>query len=196
MKRLAFLLSIVLLSKISVAQIASSKTRATKLFKTLNSAPEPRQAVVIKKDFPFDIPLKDTAGRVYSSANLLQTDGKPLVLLFWLTTCGPCRMELTAIKQHFEAWQKETDFRLLAISTDWLDNADKFVTRTKQEAWQFEAYHDYNREFMEVMPGGLNGLPQVFVFDKKGQIQYHHRRFIPGDELALYAKVKEIAAQK
>jgi cytochrome c biogenesis protein CcmG, thiol:disulfide interchange protein DsbE len=150
-----------------------------------------RQATQINKTFPFDIALKDTMGRILNSNEVLKTEGKPLVLMFWLTTCGPCRMELDAYKANYEAWQKETDFRIVAISTDFPQNAENFVKRAKTGGWQFEAYHDYNREFGMVMEGELNGLPQVFVYDKKGNIVYHHRRFAPGDEVELYAKIKE-----
>ena len=46
---------------------------------------------------------------------------------------------------------------------------------------------------MKVMPAGLNGLPQVFVFDKDGTIVYHKRKYKPGDEDVLFEKVKALA---
>jgi cytochrome c biogenesis protein CcmG, thiol:disulfide interchange protein DsbE len=145
----------------------------------------------MNKTFPFEIALKDTTGRIFNSAEVLKTEGKPLILMFWLTTCGPCRMELDTYKANYEAWKKEADFRLVVISTDFPQNAENYVKRTKVGEWQFESYHDYNREFGMVMDGELNGLPQVFVYDKKGNITYHHRRFLPGDEVELFAKIKE-----
>lgn len=160
-------------------------------YKTTKTKPEPRSAEKIKKSFPFDIPLEDTAKLVYNSEDLFKTNGKPLVVMFWLTTCGPCRQELETLNANFEAWQKQTDFRLLAISTDWEHNWGRFVERVKTEKWKFEAYHDVNNEFYNVLPGELNGLPQVFVFDKNGKIVYQHRRFIVGDEIELLAKIKE-----
>ena len=43
-----------------------------------------------------------------------------------------------------------------------------------------------------VMPGELNGLPQIFILDEKGNTVYHHKRYIPGDEDELFAKIKEL----
>jgi cytochrome c biogenesis protein CcmG, thiol:disulfide interchange protein DsbE len=178
---LVFSFSISLMGQMALApQYKGEKTR-----------PEPRAWDKVGKIFPFDIPLEDTARMVYKSDNLLQTNGKPLVLMFWLTTCGPCKMELRTINENYEAWKKQTDFRMLAISTDWEDNWPRVVERVAAEQWKFETYRDFNMEFQRILPGGLNGLPQVFVFDKTGRIVYHHRRFMPGDEVELLAKIKE-----
>jgi cytochrome c biogenesis protein CcmG, thiol:disulfide interchange protein DsbE len=160
-------------------------------YKAEKTKPGPRDWAKVSKSFPFDIPLEDTARLAYNTSDLLKTNGKPLVLIFWLTTCGPCKIELQTLNANYDAWKKETDFRLIAVSTDWEDNWSRVVERVATEKWKFEAYRDYNNEFRDHLPGGLNGLPQVFVFDKTGKIVYHHRRFIPGDEVELLAKIKE-----
>ena len=150
-----------------------------------------RAADQIKTDYPFDIDLKDANGTVINSSKLFQKDNKPTVLLFWLTTCGPCRQELTAISQKFEGWKKEADFNFFAISTDFSDRADQFYARVKESNWPFPAYYDFNREFKLVMPGELNGLPQVFVLGDDGKILYHTRKYIPGDEDRLLEAIQQ-----
>lgn len=147
----------------------------------------------ITTDYPYSIDLKTKDGKVINSSEVLKKNGKPSVVLFWLTTCYPCGLELNAIKAKFPQWNEEADFNLYAISTDFPKNAEKFAKRVKSGGWTFEAYHDFNRDFVKVMPAGLNGLPQVFVFDKDGTIVYHKRKYIAGDEDILFAKVKELA---
>jgi cytochrome c biogenesis protein CcmG, thiol:disulfide interchange protein DsbE len=156
-----------------------------------------RSEADVKKTFPFDIVLQDTLGKMYSSSDVLPTKKKPLVLFFWMTTCGPCRQELEAIKANYADWKKESDFRMIAISLDFPDYYPKFIERVKKEGWQFEALFDVKREFPYVMPnGGLNGLPQVFVMNEKGEPTYHHRRYIPGDEKELFEAIKKVKSEK
>ncbi len=143
--------------------------------------------------FPYDIDLKDANGKVVNSSEVLKKDGKPTILLFWLTTCYPCKIEMKAIKEKFPQWSQETDFRLVAISTDFNKNVASFNKMVKENGWKWETYHDFNREFRNVMPGALNGLPQTFVIDANGEIVYHKRKYSTGDEDKLYAKVKELA---
>jgi len=147
----------------------------------------------IKQTFPYDIDLKTADGTVVNSSEALRANGKPTVLLFWLTTCVPCRYEMKAIAEKYDQWQSEADFNLVAISTDFQKNYDAFVRRVKESGWKWKTYHDMNREFRLVMPGELNGLPQVFVLDKAGNIVFHKRKYRPGDEDVLFEKIKAAA---
>ena len=130
-----------------------------------------------------------------NSENILAENGKPTVLLFWLTTCYPCRMELSAIKKVYPQWKKEADFNFVVISTDFQKNYVNFVTRVEKEEWEWDTFHDTHREFRKVMPGALNGLPQTFVFDKNGEIAYHKRKYSTGDEHKLFDVVKGLASK-
>ena len=152
-----------------------------------------RQADQINKVFPYDIDLKDADGKVVNSSTLLKNSGKPTVLMFWLTTCFPCKIEMKAVKEKYAQWTEETDFNLIAISTDFMKNEAAFRKMTKENDWKWKTYHDFNREFRNVLPGGLNGLPQTFIIDANGEIVYHKRKYSTGDEDILYAKVKALA---
>jgi peroxiredoxin len=146
----------------------------------------------IKADFPYDISLKTADGDTILSSEALAKNGKPTVLMFWLTTCMPCRLELKAISEKIESWRKEAGFNLYAISIDFPKNYEQFVKRVQESGWTFPAYYDLNREFRLVMPGELNGLPQTFVLDKNGKIVYHKRKYVPGDEDALFELIKTL----
>ena len=171
---------------------------------TEDSMPKPRNinastsrpADKIEKVFPYDIDLKTAEGKVVNSSKMFKKNGKPTVLLFWLTTCAPCRMEMEAIKGKFENWQKEADFNFYAISTDFPKNYENFVKRVNESGWKWEAYNDVNREFMQIMPGELNGLPQTFLLDKNGEIVLHKRKWIPGDEDKLIETIKDLKTKK
>ena len=153
-----------------------------------------RSSAKIKKTFPFDIDLKKADGTIVNSSEVLKSD-KPTILLFWLTTCMPCRAEMNAIQKVYDQYNKDGDFNLIAISTDFEKNYGAFVQRVKESNWPWKSYNDVNREFRLVMPGGLNGLPQSFIFDKNGNIVFHKRKFHFGDEIKLLSKAKELAVK-
>ena len=143
--------------------------------------------------FPFDISMTKGDRSEVNTETIFKPNGKPTVLLFWLTTCYPCRIEMNAIKKVYAQWQEEADFNLYAVSTDFPKNYEKFVTYVEKADWPWEALHDTNREFRKVLPGALNGLPQTFVFDKNGEIVHHKRKYSTGDEHKLFEIVKELA---
>lgn len=143
------------------------------------------------KEYPFDVSLKDVKAKTHNSASVLPKSGKPTMVLFWLTTCGPCARELQAMKRNYEAWQAEAPFHLVAVSEDWEDNFPAFVERVEKEQWPFPAYWDQDRLFKEILPGNLNGLPQTFIFDEHGKMTWKKRGFLPGDEEVYFEKIKE-----
>ncbi|MBI1226196.1 MAG: redoxin domain-containing protein [Bacteroidetes bacterium] len=151
-----------------------------------------RPANQIQSNFPYDISLQNAQGDTLNSAKVFEKNGKPTVLMFWLTTCGPCRMELNAITEKYDRWKQQADFNLYAISTDFPKNYPQFISRVAEGKWQFPAYYDMNREFRMVMPGELNGLPQIFVLDKNGNIAYHTRKYVPGDEDKLFEEIRKL----
>jgi len=141
--------------------------------------------------FPFNITLLKPDSTAVNSKAVLKT-GKPTVLAFWLTTCLPCHAELASYASHYAEWQKQADFRLVAISIDFQERFSKVREMAKEKKWPFPVYWDRERAFKTVLPGGLNGLPQVFLFDKNGKLVWQHKKYAPGDENELFAKVREL----
>lgn len=143
----------------------------------------------IEQVYPYNIRLTSSNGKgdtlIMSSAELLnQHKGKrPVVLMFWLTTCGPCRMEKAEIARRFSTWESKADFAFIPISIDFPKKRAEFHARAAEYPWL--SYIDDNREFPLVMPGKLNGVPQIFVFDKDGEQVFHRRKWSAGDLEAL-----------
>ncbi|MFT4758333.1 MAG: peroxiredoxin [Paraglaciecola sp.] len=154
-----------------------------------------RQAKDIDDVYPYDIDFKLADGKIVKSSEILEKNDKPTVLMFWLTTCVPCRYEMKAVSEKYADWKAEEDFNLYAISTDFAKNYESFVRMVDKNNWPWESVNDVNREFRRVMPGELNGLPQTFIIDKNGEIAYHKRKYRNGDEDALFAKIQELNAQ-
>lgn len=152
-----------------------------------------RSRTAIDTLFPYDLTFKNALGKELKSSEAMPKNGKPTVLLFWLTTCPPCRIEMANIKKKYKGWKEEADFNLYAISTDFPKNHERFFETVKKQEWVWESYLDVNREFLNIMPGRLNGLPQTFILDKDGKIVFHKRKYNLGDEDKLFQKVKEIA---
>jgi cytochrome c biogenesis protein CcmG, thiol:disulfide interchange protein DsbE len=157
-----------------------------------NHAQIPHGQAVWQPDtiYPYSMQLftPDSVGAV--AATVMPKKGKPIILSFWLTTCYPCRMELDAYTKNYAEWKKQADFEIVAISIDFPQRFAQIGKIVREAGYPFPTFWDMNREFTQIMPGGLNGLPQVFVLDKDGKIVYHHKRYVPGDELEVFKVVK------
>ncbi len=146
----------------------------------------------LEMNFPYDVEVMDADGKKVNTKDILG-NGKPTAVLFWLTTCGPCKMKFSAIEKKYAKWKEETDFNMVAISVDWPKNTQRFRDMVKEKNWPWPVYHDFALEFKKIMPGNLNGLPQEFLFDKDGELIYHKKRYSVGAEDILYNKIKAAA---
>ena len=143
--------------------------------------------------FPFQVGLFTPDSTATSSPKVLEK-GKITVLAFWLSTCLPCQIELATYSKKYAEWKQQADFQLIAISIDYPQRFQQMARMAQSSGWAFPAYWDSIQAFRDILPGGLNGLPQVFLFDKNGQLVWQHKRYVTGDEQELLAKILEVQA--
>ena len=110
--------------------------------------------------------LRDLNGRVVALSDLR---GKVVLLNFWATWCGPCRVEMPAMERLYRAYDRK-DFEILAVSTDAQGVA---VTRPFQQENKltFPILHD--ADFRVGLSYGARTLPMTFMVDREGIVRQH-----------------------
>lgn len=135
------------------------------------------------------VKLKDINGKVVDTAKL-HNDGKPFVISFFATWCHPCLRELSTISEVYPDWQDETGMKLIAVSIDQAQDANKVKPLVDGKGFEYEVLLDTNGDFKRAM--GVNNIPHVFLFDGKGKKVYSHIGYKAGDEKTLYDKIKQL----
>jgi peroxiredoxin len=146
------------------------------------------QSPLLKKPAP-DFSLQTLDGR---PVTVSEFKGKRLVIVsFWASWCGPCRMEMPVLRGFYEKNQGKA-FEVLAISIDQDPRAaEKFA---KEKKLPFPVLLDEGQKVAETYQ--VKGIPSLFIIDKDGTIDYFQEGFNPGMEYFLDAKLKEVATEK
>jgi cytochrome c biogenesis protein CcmG/thiol:disulfide interchange protein DsbE len=111
--------------------------------------------------------LKDENG---ATVTLADYQGKVLLLNFWATWCGPCKIEIPWFME-FEKQYKNRGFEVLGVAMD--DDGWKAVK-------PYVADHKFNyrvvlgNDSVATSYGGIDALPTTFVITPNGKILTSH----------------------
>jgi thiol-disulfide isomerase/thioredoxin len=143
-----------------------------------------QQNLVVGKMFP-DFQEKDLEGKPLSVSRF---KGKVLLVDFWATWCGPCRVELPNVIATYEKHHKN-GFEILGISLDNDEQAMKQFLASNKMTWP--QYFD-GLGWQTKLAGqyGVNSIPATYLLDAQGKII---ARDLRGDDLeeAVAAALKK-----
>jgi len=127
-------------------------------------------AKVAGKAAPLNFTLKDMNG---VDVKLASFKGKPIVMNFWATWCGPCRAEIPSLvelnKQYGEAGM---DVVILGISVD--DPIEKLKPYASQMHMNYPVLVGAGRDDVQDAFGPLWGIPVTVFIDRDGKIAKKH----------------------
>ena len=114
-----------------------------------------------------DFALKDSNG---ATVHLVEYKGKVVLLNFWATWCGPCKIEIPWFLE-FEKEYKDRGFAVLGVSMDedgW--QAVKPYIRDAKINYRVLLGNDQVGDLY----GGVDSLPTTFLIDREGRVASVH----------------------
>ncbi|MFP4370410.1 MAG: TlpA family protein disulfide reductase [Candidatus Kapaibacterium sp.] len=132
--------------------------------------------------------VKDLRGKTVNTKTF-DNDGKPIIISFWATWCKPCLVELNAIDEKIDKWEKETGVKFIAVSIDDSRNSRRVAPYVKSRGWDFDVYLDVNGDFRRSM--NVNNPPHTFVLNGNKEIVWEHNGYAPGGENEIFEQVKK-----
>jgi len=133
-----------------------------------------------------DFTQNDINGKPVSLSSL---KGKYVLIDFWASWCGPCRMEYPHIQKAYKLF-KDKNFEVIGVSLD--DNKDLWVKAIKDNHFEWVEVCDLKGRQNEVAAAyGIAAIPQSFLVNPDGVIIAKNLR---GDELVT--KLEEVIGTK
>jgi len=117
----------------------------------------------------FRIPEVDGTGTL----SLASLKGKAVVMDFWATWCGPCRVQHPMIENVKKRFGKSDDVVFLSVDAD--DDHGVVGQFVKEMKWDHKVYYDAGLGVMLK----IGSIPTIVVLDKTGRISSRMTGFIP-----------------
>ena len=123
------------------------------------------QAVDLSGQKAEDFTLNDLAGKPVRLSSLR---GKVVMLDFWATWCGPCRIEMPNVQKLHDQFRKKG---LVVLGVNYGERPEAVRPFLKQTGYSFRILMD--REQKVGMRYQVSGIPTLFIIDKGGTIRSH-----------------------
>ena len=137
-----------------------------------------------------DFTLRDIDGK---EVQLQSFKGKVVMVNFWATWCGPCKLEMP----HLDKMDREFEdkgFEVISISTDDARAASKVKPLIKRGGYGFTVLLDKDTAVV-AQYNPAKTLPYNALIDRDGKIHKVYQGYNPGDEVEMRKDVEELLAK-
>ena len=118
--------------------------------------------------------------------SLTEYRGQVVLMEFWATWCGPCRMSMPSLEVIYREHQGQPVAVLLVNAGESEKAIRRWAGRHYTAPILLDAQDTVRRSY------GVRGIPQMFIIDPEGRIVYAHSGYGGGLEQGLRLIIKEL----
>lgn len=119
-----------------------------------------------KKGSPaVDFTVYDADG---TQVQLLDYVGKPMVLNFWASWCGPCKMEMPDFQEKYEELGEDIQFLMVNMTDGSRETKEKAMKFIEDSGYTFPVLYDLDSHAAYVY--AVYSLPSTYFIDAEGYV--------------------------
>jgi peroxiredoxin len=160
---------------------------AASVASALTALTGPAQAALAPATAAPDFTLKSAAG---GNLRLSEQRGRVVLVNFWATWCGPCKVEMPHLNRLYEKY-RSAGFVLLGVNVD--DDPKAAVALAARLGVTFPVLFDAGKLVSKLYL--LDSMPFTVLIDRDGRVRRLHRGYRDGMEVTYEQQIRELVKE-
>lgn len=111
-----------------------------------------------------DFTVTDSSGKELKLSDFL---GKPVILNFWASWCGPCKQEMPHFDEAYKKYEEDIHFVMVNLTDGARETKEKAEAFISEQGYSFPVYFDTKTE--AAMAYGTYSIPVTYFIDANGK---------------------------
>jgi len=142
-----------------IATVAQETAAAEETAAPGETTPETQEASNLAPDFT----VYDLEGNAHKLSDFR---GKPVLLNFWASWCGPCQMEMPDFQKFYESHGDKVNFVIVNLTDGQQETVETASAFIEEKGYSFPVYYDTDID--AAMKYGVSAVPVSYFIDVEG----------------------------
>lgn len=107
--------------------------------------------------------------------------GKPILLNFWASWCGPCVMEMPEFQKFYESYGDRVQFVIVNLTDGYQETVESSSEFVAEQGYTFPVYYDTDIDAARKY--GVNAVPVSYFIDAEGHLVTWRQGMLTADLL-------------